>query len=131
MGNTAFSEREVCRTLSLSRSTRRYGPVKRDDEDEPTAAIIELASNYGRYGYRRVAAMLQTPGFSGVNYKRVERIWREQGLKVPKKQPEKKRIWMNDGSCVRMRPERSKHVWSYGFVEDRLENRRKVADPTS
>lgn len=110
----------------MPRATNRYEPVKRDDEDELTAAIIKLASNYGRYGYRRIAAMLPTLGFEGVNHKRVERIWREQGLKVPRKQPKRRRIWQKDGSCVRQRPQHSNHVWSYDFVEDRLENGRKV-----
>ena len=61
-----------------------------------------------------------------VNHKRVERIWREQGLKVPRKQPKKRRLWLNDGSCIRLRPEYKNHVWSYDFVEDRLRNGRKI-----
>ena len=122
MERTSFSERQVCRALSISRSVKRYVPVKRDDEDAVTAAIIELATNYGRYGYRRVAAMLPTLGFEGVNHKRVERIWREQSLKVPAKQPKRRRIWTDDGSCVRLRPGYENHVWSYDFVEDRLDN---------
>lgn len=68
--------------------------------------------------------MLRTP--YNINHKRVERIWREQGLKVPQKQPKKRRLWLNDGSCVRLRPEYKNHVWSYDFVEDRLRNGRKV-----
>lgn len=110
----------------MPRATNRYEPVKRQDEDELTKAIIELAANYGRYGYRRILAMLKELGFKHVNHKRVERIWREQGLKVPRKQPKKRRIWMKDGSCVRMRADHSNHVWSYDFVEDCLENKRKI-----
>ena len=87
--------------------------------------IIYLASHYGRYGYRRITAMLHIQGMQ-VNHKRVERIWREQGLKVPKKQPKRKRLWLGDGSCVRMRAEYKNHVWSYDFVEDRLSNGRKI-----
>lgn len=121
----SVSERTVCRALSLSRSTKRYLPIKRDDEDRLVQDIIYLASNYGRYGYRRVTAMLQTKGWT-VNHKRVERIWREQGLKVPKKQPKRRRLWLGDGSCVRMRAEYKNHVWSYDFVEDRLSNGRKI-----
>ena len=112
--------------MSLSRSTKRYVPVKRPDEDALTEAVIWLATNYGRYGYRRVAAMLASLGFEGVNHKRVERIWREQGLKVPKKQPKRRRIWANGGSCVRLRPEYENHVWSYDFVEDRFANGRRI-----
>jgi putative transposase len=83
-----------------------------------TEAIIELAIQYGRYGYRMVTAMLRNEGWL-VNHKRVERIWRQEGLKVPSKQPKRARLWLNDGSCVRLRAERKDHVWSYDFVQDR------------
>ena len=65
--------------------------------------IVELASEYGRYGYRRVTALLRREGWQ-VNHKRVERLWRQEGLKVPQKQPKRKRLWLADGSCVRLRP---------------------------
>ena len=77
--------------------------------------MIEMASSYGRYGYRRITALLRREGF-GVNHKRVERIWRREGLKVPEKQPKRGRLWLNDGSCVRLRPEHKDHAWSYDFV---------------
>ena len=96
----------------------------RSDEAELTADIIELATRHGRYGYRRITALLQASGWA-VNVKRVERIWRREGLKVPCKQPKKGRLWLNDGSCVRLRPEHPNHVWSYDFVEDRTHNGRK------
>ena len=95
-----------------------------DDEERLTAAIIELATQYGRYGYRRITALLRQAGWA-VNKKRVERIWRREGLKVPRKQPKKGRLWLNDGSCLRLRPERPNHVWAYDFVEDRTHDRRK------
>ena len=88
------------------------------------ADIVELATQYGRYGYRRIAALLLTAGWA-VNVKRVERIWRREGLKVPRRQPKKGRLWLNDRSCVRLRPEHPNHVWSYDFVEDRTHNGRK------
>ena len=94
------------------------------DEDALTRAIIALASEYGRYGYRRITALLRNAGWA-VNVKRVERIWRREGLKVPQKQPKKARLWLNDGSCVRLRPERPNHVWSYDFVESRTHDGRK------
>lgn len=97
----------------------------KDDEDEVTAKIIELATQYGRYGYRRITAMLKTLGYD-INHKRVERIWKENGLKVPKKQPKRKRLWLNDDSCIRLRPEYKNHVWSYDFVTDQLENKKKL-----
>jgi transposase InsO family protein len=86
--------------------------------------IIRLASKYGRYGYRRITAMLKSEGWK-VNHKRVERIWRELGLRVPKKQKKKGRLYLNDGSCIRLKPLYRNHVWSYDCVEDRLADGRK------
>ena len=96
------------------------------EESRLVADVIELATKYGRYGYRRITAMLNNSdkGWK-VNHKRVERIWRQEGLKVPKKQPKRGRLWLNDGSCIRLRPEYKDHVWSYDFVEDRTTNGRK------
>jgi putative transposase len=93
------------------------------DEDQLISDIIALATRYGRYGYRRITAMLKEKGWM-VNHKRVERIWRKEGLKVPKKQPKRGRLWLNDGSCIRLRPEYKDHVWSYDFVMDRTANGR-------
>ena len=118
------SERLACRVLGQHRSAQRKIPTTPDDEAALTADTIALATQYGRYGYRRVAAMLARAGWA-VNLKRVERIWRREGLKVPQKQPKRGRLWLNDGSCVRLRPERPNHVWSYDFVEDRTHNGRK------
>ena len=111
--------------MSLDRKSCRYPLQKREDENDITRRIIELASQYGRYGYRRITALLHHAGFQ-INHKRVERIWKEQGLKVPQKQPRKRRLWLNDGSCVRLRPERVNQVWSYDFVEDRLSNGKRL-----
>jgi putative transposase len=83
--------------------------------------MIELATKYGRYGYRRITALLQREGFQ-INYQRVERLWRREGLKVPQKQPKRKRLWFNDGSCIRLRPQFKDHVWSYDFVATRTED---------
>jgi len=118
------SQRLACRVLGQHRSAQRKIPTTPDDEAALTADTIALATQYGRYGYRRVAAMLARAGWA-VNLKRVERIWRREGLKVPQKQPKRGRLWLNDGSCVRLRPERPNHVWSYDFVEDRTHNGRK------
>ncbi len=112
------SERRACRVLSQQRSAQRYAPQPRKDEDALTRTIIALASQYGRYGYRRIAALLRHAGWR-VNDKRVERIWRAQGLKVPQKQPKRRRLWLNDGSCIRLRPQHPNHVWAYDFVLDR------------
>ncbi len=119
-----MSERFACRVLGQHRSTQRKAPTTPDDEAALTADIIALATQYGRYGYRRIAAMLRSAGWV-VNSKRVERIWRQEGLKVPHKQPKKARLWLNDGSCIRLRPQYPNHVWSYDFVEDRTHNGRR------
>ena len=118
------SERRACRALGQHRSTQRKAPRRADDEAALTAAIVALASRYGRYGYRRVAALLRDAG-RAVNRKRVERIWGREGLKVPRRQPKRGRLWRNDGSCIRLRPEHPNHVWSYDFVEDRTHDGRK------
>ena len=115
------SERRACRVLRQHRSTQRKIPVGRADEERLVADMIELARQYGRYGYRRIAALLRDAGWQ-VNDKRVERLWRREGLKVPMKQPKKGRLWLNDGSCIRLRPERRNHVWSYDFVHCRTDD---------
>jgi putative transposase len=118
------SERFACRVLGQHRSTQRKKPSRPDDEAALTADITALAIQYGRYGYRRITAMLRDRGWR-VNAKRVARIWRREGLKVPAKQPKRGRLWLNDGSCVRLQPEHPNHVWSYDFVEDRTHDGRK------
>jgi transposase InsO family protein len=117
------SERRACKVLRQPRATQRYLPSVREDEAPLTGRIIELACLYGRYGTPRIEALLRWEDW-GVNHKRLERIWREQGLKVPKKQPKRGRLWLNDGSCVRLRPERKDHVWAYDFVQSRTHDGR-------
>ncbi len=112
------SERKACRVLGQHRSVQRYDKRVADDETILTERIIDLASQFGRYGYRRVTAMLRNEGWI-VNHKRVERIWRREGLKVPQKQPKRGRLWLNDGSVVRLKPLFHKHVWSYDFMQAR------------
>ena len=97
----------------------------RDSEAQITARTVELACQYGRYGYRRITALLRREGFA-VNHKRIERIWSREGLKVPHKQPKRRRLWLNDGSCIRLRPERKDHVWSYDFVFTRTSDGRVI-----
>jgi putative transposase len=101
--------------VGQSRAVQRYVPTLRADEDQLTQAIVALAQAYGRYGYRRVTALLNASGWQ-VGWDRVQRIWRREGLKVPGKQKPRGRLWLNDGSCVRLRPEHPHHVWSYDFV---------------
>ena len=118
------SERRACRVLDQHRSVQRYQAQPREDEDALTAAIVQLASQFGRYGYRRITALLRHAGWD-VNHKRVERIWRREGLRVPQKQPKRGRLWANDGSCVRLRPLHPNHVWAYDFVMDRTNDGRE------
>jgi len=111
--------------LGQARSTQRREPKVRDDEERLVRRIVTLASEYGRYGYRRITAMLRAEGWR-VNHKRVERIWRQEGLKVPKKQPKRGRLWLGDGSCIRKRAEHPNHVWSYDFILDRTHDGRPL-----
>ena len=117
-GVLEVTERRVCQVIGQPRSTQRYQPTQADDEDALTRAIIGYASECGRYGYRRITALLHGDGW-WVNHKRVERIWRREGLQVPQKQPKRARLWLNDGSCIRLRPSWQNHVWSYDFVAAR------------
>ncbi len=125
MQRYSVSERHACAALGVPRSTLRRLPKKPDDEEALTEDILHLAHQYDRYGYRRITALLQIEGWR-INHKRVERIRREQGLKVPKKQPKRKRLYLNDGSCICLRPLCPNHVWSYDFVSDRLSNGRQI-----
>lgn len=119
------SERRACRVLGQARSTQRHERIVPDDEERLTEEIVDLATRYGRYDYRRVTALLRADGWR-FNHKRVERIWRSEGLKVPKKQPKRGRLWLNDGSCVRLRPEHRDHVWAYDFVSARTHDGRPL-----
>ena len=119
------SERRACRILGQARSTQRCVRKIPDDEERLVASITALASQYGRYGYRRITAMLRNEGWK-VNHKRVERLWRREGLKVPKKQPKRRRLWLNDGSCIRLRPTHQNHVWAYDFMSCRTYDGRPI-----
>lgn len=118
VGQERVSERRVCRVLGQGRSTQRREPCVPKDEPRLVKRMLELATQYGRYGYRRITALLHEEGFV-VNHKRVERLWRREGLKVPQKQPKRGRLWLNEGSCIRLRPAYRDHVWSYDFVQAR------------
>jgi len=119
------SERHVCRVIGQPRSTQRRMDKVPDDEEYLRAEIIRLAGRYGRYGYRMITGLLQGEGFR-VNHKRVERIWREEGLKVPRRQRKRGRLWLNDGSCARLRPTHRNHVWSYDFMAERTHDGRQL-----
>ena len=119
------SERRACRVLVQARSSQRRRRGVASDEFRLVGRVVELASTFGRYGYRRITDLLHAEGWR-VNHKRVERIWRQEGLKVPKRQPKRGRLWLNDGSCIRLRPQHKGHVWSYDFLADRTEDGRPL-----
>lgn len=119
MQRYGLSERRACRALGFCRSTIRRPPKDDANEDRLRLDMVRLSNRYGRYGYRRITAMLKAEGWR-VNHKRIERLWREEGLKVPARQPKRGRLYLNDGSCIRLRPLYPNHVWSYDFVADTL-----------
>jgi putative transposase len=125
LGPERVSERRVCRVLGQARSTQRRERYVPRDEPRLAKRMIELATEYGRYGYRRITALLREEGFA-VNHKRIERLWRQEGLKVPRKQPKRGRLWLNEGSCLRLRPAYRDHVWSYDFVQARTREGRPL-----
>jgi transposase InsO family protein len=125
LGHAVVSERRACQVLGQERSTQRRWCSPPDDEGRLLRRMVKLATEYGRYGYRRITALLQEEGFQ-VNHKRVERLWRREGLKVPTKQPKRRRLWLTDGSCVRLRPTEPNHVWTYDFVFTRTSNGRPL-----
>lgn len=120
-----ISERRACKALGQSRGLQRRTPVRAGNEAALTEAIVRLATRYGRYGYKRITALLRVEGWV-VNHKRVERIWRQEGLKVPQKHKKRGRLYLNDGSCIRLRACWPNHVWSYDFVADRLIDGTKI-----
>jgi putative transposase len=106
----AVSERRACAVVGQARAAERYVPRESADEAALTARVVALATRFGRYGYRRITALLHREGWQ-VNHKRVERLWRQEGLRVPQKQPKRGRLWLADGSIVRLRTEHPNHVW--------------------
>ena len=119
------SERYACRVLGQPRTTQRRIKKVRGDEAALRTDVVRLASRFGRYGYRQITNLLRIEGWQ-VNHKRVERIWRQEGLKVPRRQPKRGRLWLNDGSCIRLRPLHKNHVWSYDFVSTRSHDGRPL-----
>ena len=113
MDKYLVSERTACSLVGLSRAAYRYMPLPRDDEGPLRAEVIRMASTYGRYGYRFIAGMMRNAGWSQATASKVARIWREESLKIPQKQPSRGRLWFNDGSCMRLRATHPNHVWSY------------------
>ena len=119
------SERRACRVIEQPRATQRYKFIQNDFDDFIRKRTIGLAREYGRYGYERITEMIKSEGYA-VNKKRIQLIWRQEGLKVPHRQPKRARLWLADGSTIRHRPEYKNHVWSYDFVSDQTYDGRKI-----
>lgn len=117
------SERLACRVIGQLRGTQRYIPILNPDKDRLKERIIELATEFGRYGYKTITDMLRDEGWK-VGRDQVYAVWRMEGLQVPRKQPKRRRLWLADGSCIRMRPTHKNHVWSYDFVSERTHDGR-------
>lgn len=120
-----MSERRACKVIGQLRSTQRYEKLPNQEQELLKDRVIGLATEYGRYGYRQVTDLLNMEGWD-VGKDRVYTIWRQEGLKVPQKQPKRRRLWLADGSCIRHRPEFENHVWSYDFVAERTHDGRAV-----
>ena len=116
------SERRVCSVTGVSRSTMRYQSVPRDD-DALRLDLTRLAKQYGRYGYRMIAELLRAEGWH-LNHKKVERLWREEGLQLPARHKKRKRLYHKDASLIRLRPKYPNHIWAIDFVHDKLSNGR-------
>ncbi len=120
------SERRACRVLGQQRSTQRQPPKKATEEEgRLVARMLELVRKHPRYGYRRIWALLRREGWR-VNRKRVHRLWRQQGLKVPRKQRKKRRLGSSANSCARRPAERKDHVWAWDFLHDRTSDGRAL-----
>lgn len=112
------SERRACTVVDQPRSTQRYQPMSRDDESQLLTRIRDLVRRHPRYGYRFITAKLKQAGFT-VNRKRVYRLLRKEGLKVPVRKRKKRRLGSSENSCIRRRSEHKDDVWAWDFVHDR------------
>jgi putative transposase len=119
------SQRRACVVLSQARRTQRYAPKRRDDEGELVNSMLELVRVHPRYGYRRVWALLRRKGWR-INRKRVHRLWKRNGLKVPVKRHKKRRLGCSDNGCIRQRAAQRNHVWAWDFIFDRTSNGRSI-----
>ena len=117
------SERRTCKTIGLARSSLRYQATPKDD-DELRLALIRLAKQYGRYGYRKIAQLLRVEGWV-VKHKKVERLWREKGLRLPYRHKRRKRLYHKHSSVIRLRPKHPNHIWSVDFVHNKLSSGRR------
>lgn len=119
------SQRRACEVLNQSRSSQRYEPVVADDEEALVKRMLELVAEFPRFGYRQIGRLLRNEGFQ-VNIKRIYRLWRREGLKVPQNKVKKRRLGDVTGGITRRRAEHKDHVWSVDFIFDRTANGRAL-----
>ena len=119
----------MCRILGQARSSQRYQPKEEADEGRLLGRMKALAVKRPRFGQNRVTTLLRQDGLK-VNHKRVERLWRREGLQVPRKPRKKRRLGTVDNSSERIKAQYKNHVWSYEFVADKTEDGRKLKFPT-
>jgi len=120
-----LSERRACRIIQQPRMTQRYKPKNPDKDKVLVAAMKRLAGKHPRYGYRLITGKLRQEGWQ-VNKKRVQRLWRKEGLQVPYRRKRKKSQGSSQNSCSVKKAEYINHVWTYDFIEDRTEDGRKL-----
>ena len=114
-----MSQRRACQVLAQQRSTQRYQAKEVSaDEQQLLSRMHELVRKYPRYGYRMIGAKLRQEGWR-LNPKRMYRLWRQEGFKVPKKTRKKRRLGHHGNSCVRRRAQHKDHVWTWDFIHDR------------
>lgn len=119
------SERRACRVIGQARSTQRYEARKPDKDGRLRKRLRELSRQHPRYGYRRAWALLRREGWR-VNRKKVQRVWREEGLRVLRRQRKRRRLGSSENGCTRLRAEHKNHVWSYDFVMDETADGRRL-----
>ena len=120
-----MSERRACKTLEQPRSTQRYRIIEKEDEPRLVTRIFQLVGEFPRYGYRMITRMLRQEGWH-VNFKRIYRIWRREGLKVPRKKRKKRHLGDSRGGIFRRKATHPNHVWSIDFIFDRTVNGRPL-----
>ena len=120
-----LSERRACDVLQQPRMTQRYKPKQPDRDKLLVAAMKRFACKYPRYGYRFITAKLRQDGWQ-VNHKRVQRLWRKEGLQVPYRRKIKKSLGSSLNGCFVKKAEFINHVWTYDFIEDATEDGRKL-----
>lgn len=119
------SERRACQVLGQPRSSQRYQAKEDQEEKKLVQRLHELVAVHPRYGYRRMTALLKQEGWQ-VNRKRVYRLWREEGFKVPQRQRKRRRLGTSENGCLRRRAEHKDHVWTWDFIFDRTANGRSI-----